>query len=211
MMAEEKKESFKFDWQRNFMKSKLAATTRLVLHALCAHMNMEGYCYPSMRKLAGETGLGLRTIVRHIGKAEKRGWLKRKRNTRPFGDQRWKNNTYQAVIPKNKAKVVPEVHHLTKGSATGAKGSATECKKVVPQRHTNNQLIKKNKDETDFSFLGEKTNSSKNYTPSKEEFDILRQKISPIANKKPKPSIDQRRAELKRQAEQILEYESKDV
>lgn len=160
-----------------------------------------------METLARETSLGLRTVIRHIGKAEKSGWIQRKKNTRPFSDKRWKNNTYQAVIPKKIAKVVPEMHNLSKGSVTGADGSARECKKVVSEWHTNNKRIIKNKkdDEVGFSFLGEKTSSSEEYI-SKEQFDALKKNLKnshSITNKKQKPSLEQRKAELKRQYEQI--------
>jgi len=209
-------EYFKFDWQRAFMDyEKLMPTTKHVLHALCAYMDIDGFCYPSMRTLAGDTGLSDRAVIKHIGIAKEKGWLII--GSRRYVDQRWKRNTYRAVIPKNIIKVVNEMHHVSKGGEPGAKGGEPECKKVVNEVHTNNNIIKKNKkdDEVGFSFSGEKTDSS---LVSKEQIRNFKQTLSGIANKN-ENSITQRGdgwfherlAELREQKEKILTEEPTNV
>ena len=71
------------------------------------------------------SGLGMRTVIRHILIAENAAWIKVNRKSRPFSDKRWRNNSYQAVIPSKLAKVVSQRHNLPQDYLKNRKGYAT--------------------------------------------------------------------------------------
>jgi len=122
-LSEKKEKYFLFVWREAFM-SELgpdSPTTRHVLHALGAHMNLEGgSCFPSIARIGTETGYSERAVKKHIALAVKNGWIKKR--TRRLKGQGWKRNSYRAVIPKKLHKMVNEVHHVGKGGESGAEG-----------------------------------------------------------------------------------------
>lgn len=74
-------------------------TTRLVLAALSHHMNTQGgSCFPSYERLAKETGLSKRVIVRHMNLAHAEGWFDR--TARMGYAKGWRQYEYQATIPR---------------------------------------------------------------------------------------------------------------
>ena len=98
---------FKFEWQRAFMASDLPPMTRLVLFALCAHMDPDGgTCYPSIERLAECTGLAIRAVKAHTRKAVDSGWIERwtrQANGETLtgrAAQGWRHYQYRATLPE---------------------------------------------------------------------------------------------------------------
>jgi len=161
-------------------------TTRHVLHALGSHMDLKGgSCFPSIARIATETGYSERAVKKHIALAVKNGWIKKK--TRRLKRQGWKRNSYRAVIPNKLHKMVNEVHHVSKGGESDAKGGEHrskggeyECKNVVNEVHPSTSYNSSNNSSCEKpaqnhgKFLD---GFSEHYTPTKEEFDALRKKI----------------------------------
>ena len=116
---------------------------RHVLHVLYRRMAADGgNCFPSVERIATESGLGRRTVLRCLSWAEENGWLVRE--SAGVGGQGWRRYRYLPAIP---ADVVPRRHRVKakggaletprpdEGGATGAEGGATQYRKVVPPRH----------------------------------------------------------------------------
>lgn len=209
-------DKFLFTW-RDIVRDKdfgpKLANTRFVLFSLSFFMNEHGNnCFPSIETLKDETRLSRPTIIKHLKLAIKEGWIKRE--YRGQGGQGWKLYKYIPVIPKDIVKMVKQLNHVGEGGKIQREGNQIESKRwlnraknVVKQLYPNTSYnTSKNTscDEHVHPFSEGVSGSSENYIPSKEEFDALRQTLSPITNKKPKPSLDQRKAELRRQAEQIM-------
>jgi len=73
--------------------------TRHVLLTLSLRMNQDGgSCYPALRTLAADVGVGRSTVARHLKIAEQGGWIER--YTRRLEGQGWKRKGYRAVLPK---------------------------------------------------------------------------------------------------------------
>ncbi len=74
-------------------------TMRHVLLTLSLHMNADGSsCYPSIRRLAVESGLHRGTVNRHLQLAEEDGWLDR--TLRGLQGQGWKRLEYRPAFPR---------------------------------------------------------------------------------------------------------------
>lgn len=95
-----------WSWRQAILKSKLEATTKLVLLCLSTYMNDHGEgCYPSQERVAEDTSLTKRAVIVHIKKAIDAGWLKKdKRGLRGY---RWDANEYRAAMPKGMNHVHP--------------------------------------------------------------------------------------------------------
>jgi len=73
--------------------------TRHVLLTLSLRMNQDGgSCYPAIRTLAADVGVGRSTVARHLDIAEEGGWIRRYR--RGLEGKGWKRTGYHAVVPK---------------------------------------------------------------------------------------------------------------
>lgn len=89
-----------FSWREAIQLSKLKPTTRLVLFNLSFRMwSKGGYCYPSIKTQAAETGLSERAVITNIQLAVDAGFL-RKRSRRLPGQQ-WRRSEYAAIFPKD--------------------------------------------------------------------------------------------------------------
>src|SRR4051812_41987745 len=89
----------------------LKAHLRWTLQNLVAFADMEGRCFPSVRKLAEVTGLGKSTVSRHLAELEKARALSRER--RPGGVYRYRidaqflpatrvSHTRKAAVPRER-------------------------------------------------------------------------------------------------------------
>ncbi len=187
-MSEEKEKHFLFVWREAFM-SKLgpeSPTTRHVLHALAAHMDLKGgSCFPSIARIANETAYSDRCIKKHIKIAGKLGWIKKQ--TRKLPGKGWKRNSYHAEIPMKIFKEVNKVHHVSKGGESGAeggerrsKGGEYECKNMVHEvpPSTSYNSKKNSSCEKTAQNHGEVLDDfSEHYIPTKEEYEALRKRI----------------------------------
>jgi hypothetical protein len=86
------------------MDTRLNSTDRTILTRLALHYNLKtGDCFPSLGRLAIETGLGesgIRTVQRTISKAVRLGWVER---TIRSGGPKEKNQTnlYELTLPQS--------------------------------------------------------------------------------------------------------------
>lgn len=132
---------FAWRWQLVSNTGPPSSTTRHVLLTLALHMDQAGAsAYPSIRKLASETGLTERTVGEHLIKAERSGWITRKR-WRDRG-KNWAQLAYHARLPERGS--APE----RKGNELGAQGSAPPAVLVpndVPTNSSDNSSITANR------------------------------------------------------------------
>lgn len=90
-------------------------TTRHVLLTLGLHMNERGSsCFPSLTRLASETGLDRSTVTRHLREAADDGWIRRTRTKKENGT--WGRTEYVATVPKRvREEVGAEDTHIGAG------------------------------------------------------------------------------------------------
>jgi len=93
-MADERDFKPLFTWRSAVCDSNLPATCRHVLLTVSLHMNERGgSCFPSIDRIAAETGLNRATVIRQVQHARDNGWLL-------VGQSRGRaSNTYTAAIP----------------------------------------------------------------------------------------------------------------
>jgi len=93
-MGEERDFKPLFTWRSAVCDSNLPATCRHVLLTVSLHMNERGgSCFPSVDRIAAETGLNRATVIRQLQRARDNGWLL-------VGQSRGRaSNTYTAAIP----------------------------------------------------------------------------------------------------------------
>jgi predicted DNA-binding transcriptional regulator len=98
-----------FGW-RELIASELgpnSSTTRHVLITLSLRINKKTMCaYPSIRRLAIETGLSERTICTHLEISAREGWIIIERLGKSGRD--WRLHNYRAVFPD---KVLKQIQH----------------------------------------------------------------------------------------------------
>ena len=99
--------NLRFRWLQAVAASELPPTARLLAHTLALHMKGDGSsCFPSLARLARESGINRRTVARHLVLLEDAGWLQRQRERRPRGD--FTTTTYTPTMP---VRVVAQNHH----------------------------------------------------------------------------------------------------
>jgi hypothetical protein len=116
-------------WEQAITKSGLESTTRLLLFTLATDMDKHGQsCFPSVPEISDASGLGERTISKHIKIAQKSGWLMV--STRRKAGQKWDHNYYEATWPEGGA---PDagVQETTQGGAPDAHYQSREIKKTI--------------------------------------------------------------------------------
>lgn len=88
----------RFRWA--VFNAELPGPRKLVLFALSMVMEEDGSrCHPSESYIADKTGLGERTVRRHIKAAVKEGWLLVKKTKLRNNKSGWINNVYVPLIP----------------------------------------------------------------------------------------------------------------
>jgi len=76
-------------------------TMRLCLVVLARYMDADGEnAYPSTKRLATETALGLRTVQKNLREAEELGWIERQARG---GGQGWRRYAYTPTLPPKRA------------------------------------------------------------------------------------------------------------
>lgn len=128
-----------FTWRGLVMKSRLSASTKLVLHTLHGHMNDAGEsCYPSIATLCEETSLSNRAVILHLKIAAEVGFIQTSKHG--FGGRKWARNDYIATFPaeyidENCVKKATEA--VTQGHLEKQQGSDFNDHEAVTQGHTN--------------------------------------------------------------------------
>ncbi|MGX7703829.1 helix-turn-helix domain-containing protein [Methylobacterium sp. Gmos1] len=87
-----------FSWQHAVRDSKLEPTTKLVCYTIGLRMAADGTgCFPSYSLIAEESGLSRSTVIDHIGRAERAGYLVKESRDRPNGSAT--SNIYRPCMP----------------------------------------------------------------------------------------------------------------
>lgn len=74
------------------------AGAKFVLVALANFADESGHCFPSQTRLARETGLGVRTVRRHIQWLEDNGWIEKARRRRNDGS--WSSDSFMLITQR---------------------------------------------------------------------------------------------------------------
>jgi len=81
---------------------------RLVLMAISLHMKSDGTgAWPAQKLLAERTGMGERSVRRHLDALDRDGWIGRIR-VRRDGGHAWYRTEYEALVPDNVYEHLPE-------------------------------------------------------------------------------------------------------
>ena len=105
---------FLYDWRGHVASERgpESATTRHVLITLSLYMSIKGEsCFPSIDTLVEDTGLTRPTVIKHLKKAQKEGWLTVSKHG--YQGQKWARNEYRPTLPESVEKAVKEVNHPT--------------------------------------------------------------------------------------------------
>ena len=132
-----------------FKATKLKPTERLVAFMLADHMNEQtGRCHPSVRLLAEETGLTVRSVITAIQKLADSGHIT-KRETDKIGQ-----NRHYILHPEKGSKAVKEVHRCKtftgEGDSHGPvkeihRGGEGDSPEAVKEIHLNRNKPEKNR------------------------------------------------------------------
>ena len=168
-------------------------TTRHILHALSAHMDLSGgSCFPSMRTLAEKTRLSLRCVHEHIDMAAKAGWIKKDNRTSVRFKKMGKNH-YQAVVPKKiyqlltegkqeEKTVNPDTEPLTEGKQPVYPGCTELLTEGKPISSVNFSLNSSDESPAQ-NPSGGGLSEDEIYVPTKEEVEKLRATIKAGSSK----------------------------
>jgi hypothetical protein len=118
-----------------------AHTTRLVLLVLSLHMSrQQNVAWPSQKKIAQRTGLGLRTVKLAVSVANQTGWLHVAGTVDTESGMAWRGNEYTATVPAELAEHLPHFdvvvnRPVEEGGAYGAPPSHGPGGRVVHMVH----------------------------------------------------------------------------
>jgi hypothetical protein len=76
------------------------AATKVAVRLLDHHNRRDGRCYPSIRRVAADTGLTRRTVQRSIDELEERGWLKVHRTKGGEAGRGYRTNSYDVAFDR---------------------------------------------------------------------------------------------------------------
>lgn len=128
--------NFVHEWKLAFRASDLPSPAKHVLFELCEFMDKDGKrCFPSIQLLASNTGMGEKTVRRHLKVAVEKGWLFRLRHGK--NGQAWANYHYQAKLPGEAKGAVRVTGALGKGAVTESQRSGHSVPKVRSERPLN--------------------------------------------------------------------------
>ena len=126
-----------FSWRHAILESSLPSTTRHVLLTLSCHMNdVGGSCFPSISRLAYETGLSRQSIITHIHHAKEKGWIKV--GLHGFGGQKWKSHDYTIGWPEGGQLDLPASEKVVNLTAEGGQPNSQKAVKEVDPNSTGN-------------------------------------------------------------------------
>jgi hypothetical protein len=101
MSSDWTRDALLFVWRRALTDSNLNPTRRLVAFTLSLHMDAAGgSCWPSLERVAHESGLSLGAVKNALNELEAGGWIERNRAGRGKGG-RGKVTHYVAKLPGN--------------------------------------------------------------------------------------------------------------
>jgi DNA-binding transcriptional ArsR family regulator len=106
-------------------------TQKLVLMALCDHVDPEGTCWPSVSLIAERAGCKRRTVQRHLRELEKQGLIESVPHYRPDGSQT--SNRYRVRMTWGG-------DNMTRGGVTGDTGGVSL---VTPHEPSVESSVKK--------------------------------------------------------------------
>ena len=105
------------------------ATTRHVLLTLSLYMNLDGgSCFPTTLTLEEATGLSEKTVVTHLDRAEREGWIDKVDAGR--SGRGWKRNGYEARLPERLG-ALKEVQYESPQRTEG--GSVPQARRTEPE------------------------------------------------------------------------------
>lgn len=92
----------RFDWERLICgpDGPPSGTRRHVLLALATHLDRDGMAWPSIATLAAETCLTERTVITHLERAVREGWIQREFKRR---GKDWRHYVYTVTLPRSVA------------------------------------------------------------------------------------------------------------
>jgi len=104
-MDNKKGKLFKYKWRDAFASQYgPKPIARHVLHVLFSHMDNDGICYPSLKRISTMTGHARSCVSKYLNIAIKEGWIKKEK--RKGLNNAWKRSIYRAVIPEKFTGVV---------------------------------------------------------------------------------------------------------
>ncbi len=111
-----------------FRHSELESNAKLVGAYLSTWMDEHGNnCYPSVKRIAHETGLSEKTVCKYIAVLRDTGWLAAEKHG--YDGQAWARNHYYPLIPHEHAEEF--ARHLTRFSAS-QKGTVAASERHLP-------------------------------------------------------------------------------
>ena len=123
-------------WRAKVVKTRLPATTKLVLLTLATHMNDHGEgCFPGIKLLMAECSLSNRAVITHLEKARDAGWITVSKHG--FSGQQWARNDYRISEPKGSELESPP---LEKAVNLMPEGGEPHDVKAVNEVHTNSSV-----------------------------------------------------------------------
>ena len=102
------------------------STAKLVLYALASRVDQDGYCYPSVNRIAQDTNLSRRTVQRQLQQLAKIGLIERTIRCTVDNPRYHDTTIYRLVVSEQH---YPRAHE--------AVGSVTETPTRVSVRHPN--------------------------------------------------------------------------
>lgn len=127
------KRSFVQRWRQGIADKqvRISPITRLVLHTIGTHMNADGgSCYPSIKRIARESGLAPSTVAEHLRIAGKDGWVRKIKRWRDDGGV--SSNKYYARFPDWLAPLLQAPGNSDKSGVREAEGGYREAEGGTP-------------------------------------------------------------------------------
>ncbi|WP_081056221.1 helix-turn-helix domain-containing protein [Burkholderia territorii] len=83
--------------------SDLPSTTKLVLFVIAEYANsIDDTCWPSIDEIAGRATLTARAVSKHLGVAERAGWIRRWKSRK--SGRKWAHGHYRLTVPEDVAR-----------------------------------------------------------------------------------------------------------
>jgi len=129
-----------FNWRILIFKADINYHAKYIACYLSTYMNEHGdNCFPSIDRIAHESGVSRPTVIKYIQELKEKGWLESKK--KGFDGQAWAHNQYFPNIPKN---VVKEINHLMEGGQSHNERQSTSQQKAVKEVNsssTDNSIV----------------------------------------------------------------------
>ena len=134
-----------FSWVKMIQKSELPAYAKYLAHYLSTYMNLnQDVAWPSLARIATETGMGRSTVKKHLNVLEGGGWLVRERGNSTT------NTRYMVNVPTEAIQLIALGGRPPGGLQVGhdtAQGRPRDGVQVGHETAPNNNLITTNNKE----------------------------------------------------------------